>query len=78
MTQGDLVWVGAAPLEEKAMNRLRRDLVLQRTVLWVPTGLLSVMGILYFLEYSLSSPEAIVSLSSVLLIGLIIGRIAGN
>jgi len=78
VTQGDLVWVGAAPLEEKAMNRLRRDLVLQRTVLWVPTGLLSVLGILYFLEYSLSSPEGIVSLSSVLLIGLIIGRIAGN
>ena len=78
MSRGDLVWVGAAPLAADEMEKLRRGLVLQRTVVWVPSGLIAAMLILYLFNLSLSSPESIVALSFALLVGLILGRISGR
>ena len=78
MSRGELVWVGAAPLAANEMEKLRRGLILQRTVVWVPSGLILVMVLLYLFNFSISSPESIVALSSALLIGLIFGRISGK
>ena len=78
MSRGDLVWVGAAPLGADEMEKLRRGLVLQRTVVWVPTGLIIAMTMLYLFKLSLSSPESILTLSFTLLVGLILGRISGK
>ena len=78
MSRGDLVWVGAAPLGPDEMEKLRRGLVLQRTVVWIPTGLIIVMLLLYFFELSLSSPESILTLSFTILVGLVLGRISGR
>ena len=78
MASGDLVWVGAAPLGADEMKRLRRDLILQRTVLWVPTGLLIAMLMLFLSKLSLSSPESILTLSFAFFVGLILGRVSGN
>ena len=78
MASGDLVWVGAAPLGADEMKRLRKDLILQRTVLWVPTGLLLAMLMLFLSKLSLSSPESILTLSFAFFVGLILGRISGN
>ena len=78
MSRGDLVWVGAAPLGADDMEKLRRGLVLQRTVVWVPTGLIIAMVMLYMFKLSLSSPESILTLSFTLLLGLVLGRISGR
>ena len=78
MSRGDLVWVGAAPLGAGEMEKLRRGLVLQRTVVWVPTGLIIAMVLLYLFKLSLSSPESILTLSFTLLVGLVLGRISGR
>ena len=78
MASGDLVWVGAAPLGADEMKRLRKDLILQRTVLWVPTGLLLAILMLFLSKLSLSSPESILTLSFAFFVGLILGRISGN
>ena len=78
MSREELVWVGAAPLAADEMEKLRRGLVLQRTVVWVPSGLITAMLLLYLFNLSLSSPESIVALSSALLVGLILGRISGR
>ena len=78
MSSDDLVWVGAAPLGTDEMKRLRRDLILQRTVLWVPTGLLIAMLLLFLFELPLSNPESILTLVFALLVGLSLGRISGT
>ncbi len=78
MSSGDLVWVGAAPLGAGEMKRLRRDLILQRTVLWVPTGLLTAMLLLFLFKLPLSNPESILTLGFAVLVGLGLGRISGN
>ena len=78
MASGDLVWVGAAPLGTEEMMRLRRDLILQRTVLWVPTGLLIALLMLFLSKLPLSAPESILTLSFAFFVGLILGRISGN
>ena len=78
MASDDLVWVGAAPLGADDMKRLRRDLILQRTVMWVPTGLIIAMTLLFTFKLSLSKPESILSLSFAGLIGLGLGRVSGN
>ena len=73
MSRGDLVWVGAAPLGPDEMEKLRRGLVLQRTVVWITTGLIIVMLLLYFFDISLSSPESILTLSFTFLVVLVFG-----
>ena len=78
MSRGDLVWVGAAPLGADEMEKLRRGLILQRTVVWIPTGLILAMLLLYFFKLSLSSPESILTLSFTILVGLVLGRISGR
>ena len=78
MSRGDLVWVGAAPLGADEMEKLRRGLVLQRTVVWVPTGLIISMFLLYLFKLSLSSPESILTLSFSFLFALVLGRISGR
>ena len=78
MSRGDLVWVGAAPLGADEMEKLRSGLVLQRTVVWIPTGLIIAMLLLYLFELSLSSPESILTLSFTILVGLVLGRISGR
>jgi len=78
VSRSDLVWVGAAPLSTDEMEGLRRGLVLQRTVVWVPTGLIIAMVLLYLFKLSLSSPQSILTLSFSLLIGLVFGRISGR
>ena len=78
MSHGDLVWVGAAPLGADEMEKLRRGLVLQRTVVWIPTGLIIAMLLLYLFKLSLSSPESILTLSFTILVGLMFGRISGR
>ena len=71
MSRGDLVWVGAAPLGADEMEKLRRGLILQRTVVWIPTGLILAMLLLYFFKLSLSSPESILTISFTILVGLV-------
>ena len=78
MSRGDLVWVGAAPLGADEMEKLRRGLILQRTVVWIPTGLIIAMLLLYLFELSLSSPESILTLSFTVFVGLMFGRISGR
>ena len=78
MSRGDLTWVGAAPLGADEMESLRRGLILQRTVVWIPTGLIIAMLLLYLFERSLSSPASIVTLSFSFLVGLVLGRISGR
>jgi len=78
VSRGDLVWVGAAPLGADEMEKLRRGLVLQRTVVWIPTGLIIAMLLLYLFELSLSSPESILTLSFTILVGLVLGRLSGK
>jgi len=60
------------------MEKLRRGLVLQRTVVWIPTGLIIAMLLLYLFELSLSSPESILTLSFTILVGLVLGQISGK
>ena len=78
MASDDLVWVGAAPLGADEMKRLRRDLILQRTVVWVPVGLILAMILLFAFNLPLSNPESILSLSFAGLVGLGLGRVSGN
>jgi hypothetical protein len=78
VSSGDLVWVGAAPLSADDMKRLRRDLILQRTVLWVPTGLLIAMLLLFLSKLPLSNPESILTLLFAVFVGLGLGRISGT
>jgi len=74
----DLAWVGAAPLESEDMERLRKDLVLQRTVIWIPLGLIIAIGLLYLFKLPLSAPESILTLVFTFIIGILFGRISGN
>ncbi|MBN16975.1 MAG: hypothetical protein CMB37_02290 [Euryarchaeota archaeon] len=78
MSDEDLDWVGAAPLGAKEMERLRQDLITQRTVIWVPLGFLIALSLLYFFERDLSEPEAILTLAFTLIIGVVFGRVSGN
>jgi UPF0716 family protein affecting phage T7 exclusion len=78
VSSADLDWVGAAPLDAAGMKRLQRDLILQRTVLWVPVGLIISIAALFFLKLDISSPISIAILSLTLLMGLALGRISGN
>ena len=63
MSSDDLIWVGSAPLSPEDMGRLRRDLVLQRTVLWVPTSLILSISLLFYAGLKLSEPEAIATVA---------------
>ncbi len=78
MASEDLAWVGAAPLDSADMERLRRDIVLQRTVLWVPLGFIIAIILLYFFRLPLSEPESILTLIFTFIIGIMFGRISGN
>ncbi len=78
MANDDLIWVGAAPLGADEMERLRRDLILQRTVLWVPTGLILTMLLLFLVKLPLSNPESILLLLFSGSVGLVFGRVSGN
>ena len=78
MESEDLAWVGAAPLESEDMERLRKDLVLQRTVIWIPLGLIIAIGLLYLFKLPLSAPESILTLVFTFIIGILFGRISGN
>ena len=78
MSSDDLVWVGAAPLDSEDMNRLRRDLILQRTLLWVPTGFVIAIILLFLFKLPLSAPESILTLVFTFFIGLGFGRMSGN
>ncbi len=78
MSSDDLIWVGAAPLSSDEMERFRKDLVLRRTVLWVPTGLILAMGLLFFFELPLSEIESVATLLFAFFVGLFLGRVSGN
>jgi UPF0716 family protein affecting phage T7 exclusion len=78
VTSEDLAWVGAAPLESEDMERLRKDLIFQRTVIWIPLGLIIAIGLLYLFKLPLSAPESILTLSFTFIIGSLFGRISGN
>ena len=60
------------------MNRLRRDLILQRTLLWVPTGFVIAIILLFLFKLPLSAPESILTLVFTFFIGLGFGRMSGN
>ncbi|HIF04294.1 MAG TPA: hypothetical protein EYQ80_02470 [Candidatus Poseidoniales archaeon] len=78
MTMGELDWVGAAPLDASAMARLRKDLILQRTVLWIPTGLIVALMMLFLFGLPLGAREAIAVLAFATFLGLVLGRLAGD
>ena len=78
MSSDDLIWVGAAPLSSDEMERFRKDLVLRRTVLWVPTGLILAMGLLFYFELPLSEMESVATLLFAFFVGLFLGRLSGN
>ena len=78
MSDEDLAWVGAAPLGKEEMERLRKDLITQRTVIWVPLGFLVALSLLYFFERNLAEPEAILTLAFTMIIGVIFGRVSGK
>lgn len=78
MSSEDLVWVGAAPLDSDSMEKLRRDLILQRTLLWVPTGFVIAIILLFIFKLPLSAPESILTLVFTFFIGLGFGRVSGN
>lgn len=78
MTMGELDWVGAAPLDASAMARLRKDLILQRTVLWIPTGLIIALMMLFLFGLPLGAREAIAVLAFATFLGLVLGRLAGD
>ena len=78
MSSDELIWVGAAPLGPDEMRRLRKDLILQRTVLWVPTSLILSTSLLFFFEMQLSSPESIAAVSASFITALFFSRVSGN
>ncbi|MFL2947260.1 MAG: hypothetical protein ACJZ4J_03705 [Candidatus Poseidoniales archaeon] len=78
MAGDDLNWVGAAPLSSDDMERFRKDLILRRTVLWVPTGLILAMGLLFYFELPLSELESIATLLFAFFVGVFLGRVSGN
>ncbi len=78
MSSDDLIWVGSAPLSPEDMGRLRRDLVLQRTVLWVPTGLILSISMLFISGLKLSAPESIAAVSISFFAALLFARKSGN
>ncbi|MEE2758959.1 MAG: hypothetical protein VYA86_03150 [Candidatus Thermoplasmatota archaeon] len=78
MSDDDLIWVGAAPLSPEDMRRLRKDLVLQRTVLWAPTSLILSISLVFFFGLRLSAPESIFAVATSFLASLIFARISGN
>ena len=78
MASDDLIWVGATPLGSDEMERFRKDLILRRTVLWVPTGLILAMGLLFYFELPLSELESVATLLFSFFVGIILGRVSGN
>ena len=78
MASDNLIWVGAAPLSSDDMEKFRKDLILRRTVLWVPTGLLLAMGLLFYFELPLSEMESIATLLFSFFVGMFLGRLSGN
>ncbi len=78
MSSEDLIWVGSAPLSPEDMNRLRRDLVLQRAVLWVPTGLIISISLLFYAGLKLSEPDSIATVVISFFAGLLLARKSGN
>ena len=78
MSSDDLIWVGSAPLSSEEMGRLRRDLILQRAVLWVPTGLILSISMLFISGLELSAPESIATVSISFLAALLFARKSGN
>ena len=78
MASDDLIWVGATPLGSDEMEKFRKDLILRRTVLWVPTGLILAMGLLFYFELPLSELESVATLLFSFFVGIILGRVSGN
>ena len=78
MASDDLIWVGATPLGSDEMERFRKDLILRRTVLWVPTGLILAMGLLFYFELPLAELESVATLLFSFFVGIILGRVSGN
>ncbi len=78
MSTDDLSWIGTAPLDSANMGRLRGDLILQRTVLWVPTGLIIALVMLLWFDLPIAAGESLAVLSFSLFLGLGLGRMAGN
>ena len=78
MASEDLIWVGATPLGSDEMDRFRKDLILRRTVIWVPTGLILAMGLLFYFELPLSELESVATLLFSFFVGIILGRVSGN
>lgn len=78
MSSDDLIWVGSAPLSPKEMGRLRRDLVLQRAVLWIPTALIMSISLLFYAGLKLSAPESIATVSISFLAALLFARKSGK
>ena len=77
MSSDDLIWVGSAPLSPEDMGRLRRDLILQRIVLWVPTSLILSISLLFYAGLKLSEPEAIATVSISFFAALLLARKSG-
>ena len=78
MASDDLNWVGAAPLSSDDMERFRKGLILRRMVLWVPTGLILAMGLLFYFELPLSELESVATLLFAFFVGVFLGRVSGN
>ena len=77
MSSDDLIWVGSAPLSPEDMRRLRRDLILQRTVLWVPTSLILSISMLFYAGLKLSEPESIATVAISFFAALLLARKSG-
>jgi len=60
------------------MGRLRRDLILQRTVLWVPTSLILSISMLFYAGLKLSEPESIAAVAISFFAALLLARKSGN
>lgn len=78
MSEDSLDWVGAAPLDESDMLRLRADLIFQRTVVWVPTGMIVALIMHFVFGLPLGTALSFAVLSFALLLALVLGRLAGD
>ena len=78
MSGEDLGWVGSAPLDPEVMKTLQRDLVIHRILLWVPSGLILSLILLFNFGISLRSNEAMTIFAVVFILGIVIGRATGR
>ena len=78
MSGEELGWVGSAPLDPEVMKTLQRDLVIHRILLWVPSGLILSLILLFNFGISLRSNEAMTIFAVVFILGIVIGRATGR